>query len=173
MPYRIVDHLYEGHNVRRATHRTAHCARATTTLILSPTLHWRAPLITPHADRAPPISVSPRVSGAPVARAHAPSQARSFIHDPMRFEDAERYQREFQPSEEHIRAIHDVLEGNPYWSQMKSWAADPTVPSARLVLRWPGTTPVEARAAVREGVAAGLQGRVHACVRVHPSMPCP
>ena len=59
----------------------------------------------------------------------------------MRMQAAERYQVEFQPTEESIRVMHDVLESNPYWSTLRSWADDPTVRTARLVLRWPGTTP--------------------------------
>ena len=59
----------------------------------------------------------------------------------MRLQAAERYQVEFQPTEESIRVMHDVLESNPYWSTLRSWADDPTVRTARLVLRWPGTTP--------------------------------
>ena len=34
--------------------------------------------------------------------------------------------------------MYGVLDSNPYWLAITSWAIDP--PNARLVLRWPGTS---------------------------------
>ena len=111
IPYRIVDHLNEGHNVR------------------------------------------------------------SFLHDPMRAEDAERYQAGFQPTVDMIATMNDVLEGNPYWSALTSWAADASVPSARLVLRWPGQTPVVRAFTYQPSVSAPGPRTVY-LTRVDDDRPC-
>ena len=86
-----------------------------------------------------------RITGMPyriVEHLNENNNARSYLHDPMRRQDNERYARGFQPSEEMIRRMYDMLDANPYWTAIVRFSADPNVPSARLVLRWPGNTPV-------------------------------
>jgi hypothetical protein len=57
----------------------------------------------------------------------------------MRHADAERYDRSYQPTPEMIAHLRYILGANPLWMQYKSWAANPSTPTARLVLRWEGS----------------------------------
>ena len=66
------------------------------------------------------------------------SNVRSYIFDPMRREDAERYSTEYHPSPDVIVKMYDVLDRNPYWTHVIKWAMSLDATPARLELRWPG-----------------------------------
>ena len=85
-----------------------------------------------------------RITGLPyriVSHLGEGGNVRSYLHDPSRATDAERYAAGFQPTAKMIAAMHDILDGNPLWLSMVSHARDMGAPTARLELRWPGNTP--------------------------------
>ena len=85
-----------------------------------------------------------RITGMPyriVDHMNEGSNVRSYLHDPTRAVDAERYERAFQPTEGMIRTMHDVLDSNPLWrSMVRTGATDPAARTGRLELHWPSET---------------------------------
>ena len=85
-----------------------------------------------------------RITGIPyrlVDHLNEGHNVRSFLYDPMRVADAERYAAGFQPTPRMIAAAHELMLGNEYWTSLVAWAGDVPMATARFVLRWPGTSP--------------------------------
>ena len=85
-----------------------------------------------------------KVTGVPFAiipNVNERSSTRSFLDDPIeRLEESERYNDDVRPSEAAIETIKTVLDSeNALVRQLINWS-EAMINTARLVLKWPGTT---------------------------------